>query len=469
LPSVCKGALLTNAPTEKDTNAYRAELQGFHAMLMAIEAVCSTQAVTSGSVTLAMDNETAVSQSQYTDLAVPTTSNHNDLIRAIRRTISGLPITVHIEWVKGHQDTGLLQRPLSIMALMNIDADELAKAFLTRALERPLDYPRPPPDLHREAIRIFVQDQKIIRSAAPICAQAVYFRAMREHLHSKGKMDLEAFELVDWEATGMAMSDSPPLFRLWAAKHASGQCAVGRYMHRWKFWGTDNCPLCNHPNETTRHVVQCPSSSATVAREEGLLQLADRLRALETHPEITECILQTFAHPTHGFSYHSSPWTALAAAEQDTIGFMATTEGRLAKSWASLQREHLQEMRSRRTARRWAACATQAILEWTHHIWTSRCSLVKKREREDEYATRRHTLAAAIDELKTTDPNPLLAEDRHLLSEDSICKLNRWNIFDKETWVQALRWAIESAEENQGNTNLQARTTLQSWLSGETL
>lgn len=90
-------------------------------------------------------------------------------------------------------------------------------------------------------------------------------------------MDLEAFELVDREALGAAMSESPNFFRLWAAKHACSQCAVGRYMYQWKFWSDDHCPLNNQPNETTRHIVQCPSPSATSAPEEGLLQLAKRL------------------------------------------------------------------------------------------------------------------------------------------------------------------------------------------------
>jgi hypothetical protein len=61
-------------------------------------------------------------------------------------------------------------------------------------------------------------------------------------------------------------------------------------------------------------------------------------------------------------------------------------------------------------------------------MWTSRCSLVKKQEQDDEYETHRNTLVAAIDELITTDPNTLLAEDRHLLSADSISKLDQWNI-----------------------------------------
>lgn len=76
-------------------------------------------------------------------------------------------------------------------------------------------------------------------------------------------------------------------------------------------------------------------------------------------------------------------------------------------------------MGSRRTARRWADSATQAILEWTHHIWTSRCSLVKKRERENEYAAHLSSLATAIDELKTTDPTTLLPEDIQLLKRES--------------------------------------------------
>jgi len=63
-----------------DINAYQAELQGLHALLLAIKAICSYYSVTSGSVLVGCNNLGALHQVQQLQELTPCNSAHADLI-----------------------------------------------------------------------------------------------------------------------------------------------------------------------------------------------------------------------------------------------------------------------------------------------------------------------------------------------------------------------------------------------------
>ena len=459
----CVGVLRTTG-ISTEINPYRSELQGFHSMMTGIWCVCKLHAIQSGSVTVAMDNEKACQLSAHPNQSPPAKTKHGDLIRAIRRIIADLPIQVKIEHVRGHQDE-ISGHQLSLLEQLNVAADGMAKHHLDQLIVDATQLPPTQDHIFKEGNRLLIHGVKATSDAAKAIRRATFMDKMRDHLMEKGKLDPEAFDLVDWEATEGALEDSAALFRLWAAKHASGQAAVGKMMHRWSFWDSPECPLCGYQEETTRHCVECPSNCSVIAREEGLIQLETRLSNLETHPEIMDCILHTFADPEHCFSRHASPWVALAAAEQDTISFLATTEGRLALSWKELQREHYQSQKSRRTAEHWASNTTQAILEWTHNVWLARCTTIKKREQEMDFRNHNNAISKAIDELLKTPKEHLLPEDYYLLEDKTRESLATWQSYDKEIWIQSMRWAIESAADAHTNPLVGMRQTMNQWLA----
>jgi len=53
--ALCRGIAHVSSVTN-DVNAYRAELQGLHALLLAVKAVCSFHLITSGSILIGCDN-----------------------------------------------------------------------------------------------------------------------------------------------------------------------------------------------------------------------------------------------------------------------------------------------------------------------------------------------------------------------------------------------------------------------------
>jgi len=79
MPSNFSGVCTVSGPPSS-INAYRAELQGLHAVLVALEHFCNHRHITSGGVTIGCDNQGALSQAQHFHEHVPCATAHADLI-----------------------------------------------------------------------------------------------------------------------------------------------------------------------------------------------------------------------------------------------------------------------------------------------------------------------------------------------------------------------------------------------------
>jgi len=124
---LCWGITHISGPPS-EANAYRAELQGLHSLLLAIKGLCSFHGIITSSVIVGCDNQGALHQAQQTQELMSCSSAHADLIRAIRRIVCSLPgITIHFRHVKGHQDDHSSVSSLPRLAQLNFLADRLAK------------------------------------------------------------------------------------------------------------------------------------------------------------------------------------------------------------------------------------------------------------------------------------------------------------------------------------------------------
>jgi len=132
--NLCHGITHVSGPPS-EANAYRAELQGLHSLLMAIKGLCSFHQIATGSIIVGCDNQGALHQAQQTQELTPCSTVHADLIRAIcriRRSLLG--IIIHFQHVKGHQDDHTSISSLPHLAQLNFLADHLAKQSLLRLL-----------------------------------------------------------------------------------------------------------------------------------------------------------------------------------------------------------------------------------------------------------------------------------------------------------------------------------------------
>jgi hypothetical protein len=116
-------------PYQQD--AYRSELSGLYASVMAINALTAFYDLQVGSITMACDNSLAIRMTSYDPLGTnPSSCAQFDLVMAIQQAKTSRITWIH-KHVKGHQDDhpDLILTPLEEL---NVDMDNKAKCHRTR-------------------------------------------------------------------------------------------------------------------------------------------------------------------------------------------------------------------------------------------------------------------------------------------------------------------------------------------------
>jgi len=86
-------------------NAYWAELQGIHALLVALAQFCVQHHITSGGMTIGCNNQGALKQAQCFHEQVPCAQPHVDLIHTILALHTRSMISLTFLYIPGHQDS----------------------------------------------------------------------------------------------------------------------------------------------------------------------------------------------------------------------------------------------------------------------------------------------------------------------------------------------------------------------------
>jgi len=272
-------------------NSYRTELQGLHALLLAINHICSIHHVQSGQVIIGCDNQGVLHHTHSPSAYVPSTIKHADLVCAIHATLHLCPLHLTFQYVAGHQDDFCHFEDLPTLAQLNVQADHMAKQALhvlgeqsSPALLDPL------PGLswwlaaHQQPIssepRVTILNHLSAQTAIP------YWIA-------RGHLTGESATLVDWPLLAKALSSRPPTYRMWLSKFASGHSAVGITMHRWKQWDSPLCPICHLADEDINHVILCSNAERTAHWHSAVDTFGQWLSSAKTHPAIHRCLITT--------------------------------------------------------------------------------------------------------------------------------------------------------------------------------
>jgi len=118
--------------------------------------------------------------------------------------------------------------------------------------------------------------------------------SMRKFLHHKNVLSSTLFDLIHWEPIENAMENVSHSFQLWATKHISGFSSVNRRRFICKEIASPNCPICKQPGmvEMTRNQLVCTHETRTKLWRDSTLKLQIWLVKYDTHPEITELIVE---------------------------------------------------------------------------------------------------------------------------------------------------------------------------------
>ena len=151
-------------PEEQDS--YRAELGGLMGLMVMAKVICQVHAVTQGSLEVGLDGESAYKAVFETE-QVEVNAKAADLIRAIKESITQLPLQVTGRHIEGHQDDKVAFSQLDRWAQLNVNMDTAAKALLAQIRQGPPQTNIPMP---HERIRVYHKGVKQSR----VCKKELY-------------------------------------------------------------------------------------------------------------------------------------------------------------------------------------------------------------------------------------------------------------------------------------------------------
>ena len=459
------GGVTRTAGEPLEVDSYRSELQGIHAMLLGILAFCTFHSITEGKVTLGCDNDTSIYHSRGDWLKIRIRTSNVDLVRAIRVLKTKIPVEIVFVTVAGHQDDWLFEQELSPFERLNVAMDEAAKAHLRSVLSMDR-IPRCPSTIAHEGWECYVLDRKVTSDPGPAIRFAVFGYKLRSKLIQDETISGAAFNQIDWTAIDNASKHFAPLYQLWVAKHVSGFFGVGHMMRNWKFWDHSRCPCCDHEDETKLHLLTCPHPDCAFTWSESLAGFREWLIEVDTDPSIQDCLLRTLAtrDPHQSFTAFSDESSFDAAQEQDAIGWVFATEGKVSNAWRKTQNKYYKTIGSSRCSWKWAAGLVTNLLHLTHAQWIHRCNVLHARDAEGLKIKEAKELADSIRAQFALGLDGLLTRDHHYINR-GLDQVEALPADNKKAWLRGILIARDLYLSSEVSEMESMRRSMQQWLS----
>lgn len=295
--------------------------------------------LTHGSVTLALDGASALSQCFSTQPLYPHQQSY-DLIVLARHLLSILPFTITSKWVEGHQrERGKRQ---DWWSRQNEHADSLAKQWWKSHHGSSLLHPTP---LLLQPFSLSVHGESFPNVQRDSIYQLIYSQITKNYWHSKNI----PVSHIDWTPGQHALKQLPNHLARFHAKFTTGHIASGRMMHRRDPSALDHCPRCAAPDETMHHILTCPAAQSTWTT--FLSHLRFQLDQVRTDPAIADTIiagLRAFQHSHPPPTSFTDPLISAALQGQQDIGWFNFIMGKWHPAWRQAQESYLTWTRSRR-------------------------------------------------------------------------------------------------------------------------
>jgi len=276
----------------EEGDSHRCKLSGLYAIANMVNCLCRLHAVTSGSITIACDNTSALKPKAVDFLPHPRQKNL-DLIQALWRSIQESPVTWKPVHVYGHQGRKVKDSH-RCLASLNCQMDALVKqcsAFLFKRLPS-LASPHLP--IHNEGWTLWGGPSKITSPSRPTLYGLIMDPVTQIGWVRHKRFPLEAKETIDWKACSEGMPALKPSHPRWITKHASAYCDVGTTLVKWMHQDDDKCPRCN-ASEDTAHVLRCQAEGANEVWSESMAKLTTYLVESRTHPDLQQALLENLS------------------------------------------------------------------------------------------------------------------------------------------------------------------------------
>ena len=462
-----RGQNITHGPKGSQC-AYRSELGGLVGTLTVLELLCEAYAIPSGKVTIGIDCEGLIKRlSNPRPLQV--TEAHYDLLHDCRSRIQGLPITVQLDWIEGHQDDKAPCHPLDWWARQNIAMDEAAK----RHWRLTQHFPGTNHILKHEFFAVKVVLEKITSFNKELIHSKTNHRHIRDYWQTKNSITDQQWEDINWPAASKALKELPLGQRRFHAKFSTSHIATGKMMLIRKQWPHSKCPRCGTSGEDTRHVIRCPAAPGSWST--ALQDLRKWMNRQDTDPILSSTITGILHSWRSGLPYRSpmtsNPTKAAALQAQLALGGWNTLLGRISSQLTDCQQQFYQSKGQRRTGHRWTVGLITQLQLLAFTMWDQRNKVLHEDPLRHHRADDLLTTNAAIDSEWEQGARGLLPQDRFLFRDRASVQAK--TLQGKWEWLEAVTMAREAAQADSEEARAayaQERRGLRHWLlTGSTI
>ena len=275
-----------------------------------------------------------------------------DVLIEIQHAMTQMP-EITLQFIKGHQDRSVRFERLSLLAQLNVEADEMATLFQnTHGADRPVVIMSPRTRAH------LVTSEGTITSRYPEALRTAYTRpALQQYIQRRNQWSDATFASVNWTAHGIVLRNHFTL-RLHFSKLVHDILPTAYHLNKMDK-GRRCCPCCSHPIETRDHILRCPHPSRNKWRHAMLTDIQDTFGTLHfTYPPLLSLLLDTVRE----WMYHDEaskieytvdycrymPELHLLIRQQNKIGWRQMFQGRFSLEWSRIQGDYYYRTRDER-------------------------------------------------------------------------------------------------------------------------
>jgi hypothetical protein len=245
-----------------------------------------------------------------------------------------------------------------------------------------------------------------------------------------------------------------------------------------KEWTHSKCPCCGADNETSEHVIKCPSQQSRKIFLDALDSLAEWMEKQNTQPSMQAAILEHLrswvSDGPEPYDPERSAKLRAALIEQESIGWFPFMMGLHTTKFAEIQHHYYLSLDRQNTGLRWTTALITKLFDVAWDMWDQRNKVLKSTPHElfqiDQVRAADATIEAEFKKGKTT----LLGKDRHLLRFKR--KVKALPLAQKQLWISTVTVARaahrahrEDRQSRAYQLNMQSeRTRLGNWLRRHT-
>ena len=266
--------------THKCCDPYRCELFSLFSGLLTPYDLEQRFAQTFATVTVCVDNDTALDKGAAYTGPIQATDQHFDILQSIRSLRVLLRTPIVNKNVQGHRDRDIPRHELSHVESLNYECDLIAK--FARVHMQAFPHLQPTLRLPFESISIWNENSKIYQDFNAAILDLCSLPRIRSYYMTKYQWDIFDFDNVNWTAIQSAMKLCSTSTRTWISKMNCGFIGSATMLVYREYWLSNNCPMCQSCQETNIHVLQC----AHPPHRQKLLLMIDELSKWLT---ITTC------------------------------------------------------------------------------------------------------------------------------------------------------------------------------------